>query len=164
MTDIEILESREKAILEVWRTLTTFSPYIASLCESKTADEIEKIINNEVAGALKDLLISRHKQCLWIAEKDIFVNIIYVDAKKKRTTRKIKIEQIKSSEGNSSFLIEAYCYLRNTRRSFKTENIQTMYYENGEITTINDLIQQMKDCSKMQKPSVSLLKEFTTTT
>lgn len=147
MLDSEKRETSQFVLEEVIAALRKITPHIASSCEGKSSNQIEKIINNAIEDALDELYLHRYKQYIWNATKDIIVNIEYVNERKKHTTRKIKVEQIRSSNENTSFLIEAYCYLRKMHRSFKADNIQTMYYENGEIITINDLIQQMKEIS-----------------
>lgn len=145
---VDIKQTQAQDVLEEVRTsLTVIIPHISSLCYKKTLSEIEKILENSINDALNELFINRYKQHVWNATKDIIVNIEYVNEKKKRSIRKIKVERIQSSEKNTTFLIDAYCYLRKMHRCFKADNIEMMYYENGEIITIDDLIKQMKEIS-----------------
>lgn len=82
------------------------------------------------------------KQSTWNSKKGIIVNIDYFSEENEFTTRKIKVNKVKLAK-NGNFIIEAYCYLRNEQRTFKDDNIKVMYDENGEIITIDSLIQQM---------------------
>lgn len=69
--------------------------------------------------------------------------IQYLDKNNDLTQRKIRLKSL--FEGyNGLYFIKAHCYLRNAERIFNCKRIQQIKTLNGEIVTVNDLMNQFK--------------------
>ena len=68
------------------------------------------------------------------------IEIEYQDASGDITRRKITAQIIRTAWGG--LVIEAYCHLRQSQRSFKLENIRRLY-ENGHEINVVDWLEQI---------------------